>query len=394
MLTGGFVAGHLAAVADARPRASCRRRTRAPSSCRCSCRRAPRSRARARRWCRSRRSCAPIPSVQGTLAIVGFSLIDGGAQSNSAFMVARLKPFADRTDAAMSVQAAIGRVFGAGQAVRTANVFAFNLPPIIGLGTGGGFEYILQDYEGRPPAEMGAAMLGLIVAANQDPRLAAVFSTFNATNPTLFLDLDRDKAQALGLRISRRLHRAAGHAGRLLRQRLQPVRPHLAGEPAGRGRRPPRHRRHLAHPCAQRARGDGAAARRRRRADAHRAADHLPLQQLPRHLDQRRAAAGRVLGRCAGGDGERCPPACCRRATAIEWTGTAYQEKLGGGADRLHPRARGAVRLPVPGGAVRKLGHPDPGAAVGRGGRAGRLRRRCWWRGCRSISMRRSAWSC
>ncbi len=143
-----------------------------------------------------------IPSIQGTLAIVGFSLIDGGAQSNSAFVVGRLKPFADRTTAAMSVQAAIGRVFAAGREIRTANVFAFNLPPIIGLGTGGGFEYILQDYEGRPPAELGSTMLGLIAAANQDPRLAAVFSTFNATNPTLFLDLDRDKAQALGLRIS------------------------------------------------------------------------------------------------------------------------------------------------------------------------------------------------
>ena len=143
-----------------------------------------------------------IPSVQGTLAIVGFSLIDGGAQSNSAFLVGRLKPFAERTTPEMSVQAAIGHVFGAGQGVRTANVFAFNLPPIIGLGTGGGFEYILQDYEGRPPAELGATMLGLIVQANQDPRLAAVFSTFNATNPTLFLDLDRDKAQALGLRIA------------------------------------------------------------------------------------------------------------------------------------------------------------------------------------------------
>ena len=143
-----------------------------------------------------------IPSVEGTLAIVGFSLIDGGAQSNSAFVVGRLKPFAERTTPEMSVQAAIGRVFAAGQGVRTANVFAFNLPPIIGLGTGGGFEYILQDYEGRPPEELGATMLGLIVAANQDPRLVAVFSTFNATNPTLFLDLDRDKAQALGLRIS------------------------------------------------------------------------------------------------------------------------------------------------------------------------------------------------
>jgi hydrophobe/amphiphile efflux-1 (HAE1) family protein len=143
-----------------------------------------------------------LPQVQGLLSIVGFSLIDGGAQSNGAFMVARLKPFADRADAAMSADAAIRQVFGRSQAVVTANVFAFNLPPIIGLGTGGGFEFVMQDFQGRDPAEFGSAMLGLVIAANQHPQLQAVFSTFNATNPSLFLDIDRDKAQALGVRIS------------------------------------------------------------------------------------------------------------------------------------------------------------------------------------------------
>ena len=64
LLTAGFGVGHLAAVAAARRRASCRRRTRAPSSCRSSCRRAPRWRARARRSSRSRRSCRPIPGVR------------------------------------------------------------------------------------------------------------------------------------------------------------------------------------------------------------------------------------------------------------------------------------------------------------------------------------------
>jgi hydrophobe/amphiphile efflux-1 (HAE1) family protein len=143
-----------------------------------------------------------IPAVENVLAIVGFSLIDQGAQSNSAFVVARLKPFEDRTAAQDSVFAAIGRVFGAGQAVRTANVIAFNLPPIIGLGTGGGFEYQLQDLQGRDATELGGAMLGLIVEANQDPRLTQVFSTFSPTTPSLFLDVDRDKAQALGVPIS------------------------------------------------------------------------------------------------------------------------------------------------------------------------------------------------
>jgi multidrug efflux pump subunit AcrB len=49
---------------------------------------------------------------------------------------------------------------------------------------------------------MASAMLGLIVAANQDPRLTRVFSTFAANTPSLFLDVDREKAQALGVRIS------------------------------------------------------------------------------------------------------------------------------------------------------------------------------------------------
>ncbi|QYU70278.1 efflux RND transporter permease subunit [Leptolyngbya sp. 15MV] len=144
----------------------------------------------------------PTPGVAQVLSIVGFSLVDQGAQSNAAFIVVRMKPFSDRTSAQESVYAAIGRVFGATQQVRTANTFAFNIPPIIGLGTGAGFQYQLQNLEGRPPEEMASAMLGLVIAANQDPRLQRVFSTFAADTPSLFLDVDREKAQALGVRIS------------------------------------------------------------------------------------------------------------------------------------------------------------------------------------------------
>jgi hydrophobe/amphiphile efflux-1 (HAE1) family protein len=141
-------------------------------------------------------------AIQDVLAIVGFSLIDQGAQSNAAFMVARMKPFADRTATQDSVFAAIGRTFAGTQGIRTANVFAFNIPPIIGLGTGAGFEYQLQDFQGRDPVDLGATAYGLIAATRQDPRLAAVFTTFSPTTPSLYLDVDRDKAQALGIRIS------------------------------------------------------------------------------------------------------------------------------------------------------------------------------------------------
>lgn len=143
-----------------------------------------------------------IPAVEHTLSIIGFSLLDGGSLPNSAFVVARLKPFADRTAAADSAQAVIRKVFAAGSQVRQANVVAFNLPPIIGLSTGGGFEYVLEALEGQDPSAINSVMSGVIAAANRDPRLARVFSTFTATNPSLYLDIDRAKAQALGLSMS------------------------------------------------------------------------------------------------------------------------------------------------------------------------------------------------
>jgi multidrug efflux pump subunit AcrB len=56
--------------------------------------------------------------------------------------------------------------------------------------------------EGQDPAALGSVTSGLISAANRDPRLTRVFSTFTATNPSIYLDIDRAKAQALGLNMS------------------------------------------------------------------------------------------------------------------------------------------------------------------------------------------------
>ena len=143
-----------------------------------------------------------IPAIDHTLSIIGFSLLDGSDEPNAAFMVARMKPFADRKAAADSVQAVIGRVFAAGSQIRQASILPFNLPPIIGLSTSSGFEYQLEALEGQDPAALGSVMGGLISAANGDKQLARVFSTFTATNPSIYLDIDRAKAQALGVNIS------------------------------------------------------------------------------------------------------------------------------------------------------------------------------------------------
>src|SRR5213075_2782360 len=109
-----------------------------------------------------------MPQLQDVFAVIGFSLLDGANSSNAGFMVAKLKPFEDRRAAADSAQALIRRMFAMGQQIRTATIVAFNLPPIIGLSTSGGFEYQLEALEGQDPVKLGSVMQGVIAAANQD----------------------------------------------------------------------------------------------------------------------------------------------------------------------------------------------------------------------------------
>jgi hydrophobe/amphiphile efflux-1 (HAE1) family protein len=143
-----------------------------------------------------------MPQVENVFAIIGFSIIDNVNEPNAAFVVPTLKPFADRVGAANSAQALIAKVFAEGREIRSATVIPFNLPPIIGLSTTGGFEYELEGLEGQEPAAMNSVMQGLLAATNQDPRLTRVFSTYTASNPSVFLNIDRQKAQALGLSMS------------------------------------------------------------------------------------------------------------------------------------------------------------------------------------------------
>jgi len=145
---------------------------------------------------------AGIPGVKDVISVGGFSFLDGLAKSSSAFAIATMKPFEEREDPAQSAFAAIGTAMQQGRAIRAAQVFAFNLPPIIGLGTGSGFEYQLLDLQGRDPVDLAATAGGLVVAANQNPRLGPTFTTYSATSPQLYLDIDRERLQTLGVSVS------------------------------------------------------------------------------------------------------------------------------------------------------------------------------------------------
>jgi HAE1 family hydrophobic/amphiphilic exporter-1 len=134
--------------------------------------------------------------------VVGYSFLNGLAQSNRAFFIVTLAPFEERLDPGLSVESILRKVRAETATIGQATVFAFNLPPIIGLGTTGGFEYQLQDLAGGSPTDLAATMRALVFAANQRPELHNVFSTFAANTPQIYLDIDRNKAQTLGVAVN------------------------------------------------------------------------------------------------------------------------------------------------------------------------------------------------
>jgi hydrophobe/amphiphile efflux-1 (HAE1) family protein len=141
-------------------------------------------------------------AVADFLSVVGLNFIDNYSQSNAAFMVVTLKPFEERKGASQGVRAVTARLGEKFRQVQGGIVIPMAPPPIIGLGTGGGFAYVLEDLRGGDPKVLAQALRGLVVAANQNPLLSRVFTTFSATNPSVFLDIDRDKAQILGVPLS------------------------------------------------------------------------------------------------------------------------------------------------------------------------------------------------
>ncbi|UFX43942.1 multidrug efflux RND transporter permease subunit [Bradyrhizobium sp. 41S5] len=142
------------------------------------------------------------PSISDVSSIIGFNFSDGYSQPNAAFLIVTLKPFEARKNAGQSAEAVMARLGPKLAAIRGGIARPLAPPPIIGLGNGGGFTYVLRALSNNDPEALAQALRGLLVAANQDPRLSRVFSSFSASNPSIYLDIDRDKAEILGVDIS------------------------------------------------------------------------------------------------------------------------------------------------------------------------------------------------
>ncbi|WP_404402739.1 efflux RND transporter permease subunit [Idiomarina seosinensis] len=138
-------------------------------------------------------------AVRSVFSVVGFSF-SGRSQANGIAFV-RLKNWQER-DESQSVQAVIGRAFGFFNGIKEAMIFAFNLPPIPELGNATGFNLYLQDRGNVGHSALVEARNQLLGMASQNDKMVQVRPNGLEDAPQLKIDIDFEKAQALGLSIT------------------------------------------------------------------------------------------------------------------------------------------------------------------------------------------------
>ena len=142
------------------------------------------------------------PAVSSVASFAGFDLLAGAQKPSAGVSFVQLKDWSERTDPAEDARVLTGAFMGMNAPIRDALVLAFNPPPIMGMSTTGGFELYVQDRGGAGVPELIAATQRLVEAAAQRPELSGVRTTFDASVPQYRIQLDREKAKALGVPIA------------------------------------------------------------------------------------------------------------------------------------------------------------------------------------------------
>ncbi len=143
-----------------------------------------------------------VPGVAHAVNLVGFSGATRVNASNAGAVFVVLKPFEERAKdpntSAKAIQAALLKKFST---IQEGLVLVVAPPPVRGLGSAGGFRMMVEDKSGAGSAVLQSAVNAMMGKAAQTPGVRQVFSLFETSTPQLFLDIDRVKAQMLGIRI-------------------------------------------------------------------------------------------------------------------------------------------------------------------------------------------------
>ena len=143
-----------------------------------------------------------IPEIKNVVVVDGYNIVTSSLDSASVAMFVTLKDWSQRKKPDQSVDAVIAKIRKATADLSDANIAAFNLPGIPGIGAVGGFDFRLQDYLSGDLATFKHYADEIIKEANADPRISHAFTTFSINYPMYDITIDREKANALGVNMA------------------------------------------------------------------------------------------------------------------------------------------------------------------------------------------------
>ncbi|GAC1665152.1 MAG: efflux RND transporter permease subunit [Steroidobacteraceae bacterium] len=149
-----------------------------------------------------RKQLSEQPEVGDIFAVTGLNLLNGTNSPYAATIFAQLKPWSERGGGEHGAAALAARATRLGADIKEANVLMISPPPIPGIGTSGGFEFILEDRSGGDLQGFASVLGDFVAQANKRPELARVFTQFNTRTPQIEFLLDRERAKTLGVSIS------------------------------------------------------------------------------------------------------------------------------------------------------------------------------------------------
>ncbi len=145
---------------------------------------------------------AGTPGVEYTTSVAGFSLLSFTRTTYNAFYFVTLKPWGERKTTAEQYQEIRARLNQRLSKLPEGTVFSFSPPAIPGVGTSGGFTFVLEDRAGRDVQFLADNLDKFLAAARKRPEIGAISTTFLPSVPQKFVDVDREKVLKQGVAIS------------------------------------------------------------------------------------------------------------------------------------------------------------------------------------------------
>ena len=139
------------------------------------------------------------PGIAHAVPIVGLDGATFTTASNAAVVFTPLDSFNERAKKGQGAQALSGALNKQYAAIQDAFILSISPPPVRGIGTTGGFKMEVQDTTGSDLSQLADVAQSIAGAANQTPGLAGVFTTFNTRTPKVYADIDRVRAEMLGV---------------------------------------------------------------------------------------------------------------------------------------------------------------------------------------------------